>query len=82
MGLTLPVREHKEQRWPVRKSEDPYTGVNLPARSVTNWSRPPTRRTCRIFSDGPVGRAALIVDPIPTANANDRPAVEPTPTTR
>ena len=61
---------------------DPYTGVKLSARSVTNWSRPPTRRIRRIFSDDPVGRAALVVDPTPTANANDTPAVDPTPTAR
>ena len=44
-----------------------------------NWPRPPTRK---IFSDGPVERAALIVNPTPTANANDTPVADPTPTAR
>ena len=64
------------------KSEDPYTGVKLSARSVTNWPRPRARRTRRIFSDDHAGRAALVVDPTLTANANDTPAVNPTPTAR
>ena len=32
----------QEQRRFVWKSESPYTGAKLPARSVTNWPRPPT----------------------------------------
>ena len=42
MGLALPVPENEEQRWPVLKLEDPFTGALLRAQSATNWSRTST----------------------------------------
>ena len=45
-------------------------------------TRLPWVRCVRNFSDGPVGKAALVADPTPTANANDTPVVDPTPKAR